>query len=98
MVNGPTSLHDENTPSSRLNGDATAQRPDYTSSRASSSLSIKRREEPSEYKLSGKLTPVTALGSNWQVADKVPVVNDSGVYLPVCYITVPFSMLLVIQV
>ncbi|KAL8845819.1 MAG: hypothetical protein Q9221_009049 [Calogaya cf. arnoldii] len=51
VVNGPTSLQDENARPS-LNADATAQRPSYTSSRASSSLSIKRREEPSEYKLS----------------------------------------------
>ncbi|KAL9023662.1 MAG: hypothetical protein Q9180_008152 [Flavoplaca navasiana] len=52
VVNGATSLQDENTPSSKVNGDALSQRPSYTSSRASSSLSIKRREEPSEYKLS----------------------------------------------
>lgn len=60
VVNGPPLLHDENTPSSRLGGDAAAQRPSYASSRASSSLSIKRREEPSEYKLSGELPSLTA--------------------------------------
>ncbi|KAL8700584.1 MAG: hypothetical protein Q9224_000900 [Gallowayella concinna] len=52
VVNGPTSLQNENTPPSRLNGDTASERPGYASSRASSSLSIKRREEPSEYKLS----------------------------------------------
>ncbi|KAL8982465.1 MAG: hypothetical protein Q9205_003033 [Flavoplaca limonia] len=52
VVNGATSLQDENTPSSKANGEPLSQRPSYTSSRASSSLSIKRREEPSEYKLS----------------------------------------------
>ncbi|KAL8839087.1 MAG: hypothetical protein Q9170_001869 [Blastenia crenularia] len=52
LVNGATAPQDENTPPSNLNGDAASQRPGYASSRASSSLSIKRREEPSEYKLS----------------------------------------------
>ncbi|KAL8715263.1 MAG: hypothetical protein Q9220_001221 [cf. Caloplaca sp. 1 TL-2023] len=52
VVSGVGSIHDENTPPSKLNGDATSQRSDYASSRASSSLSIKKREEPSEYKLS----------------------------------------------
>ncbi|KAL8798778.1 MAG: hypothetical protein Q9182_006390 [Xanthomendoza sp. 2 TL-2023] len=52
VVTGTTSLQDENTPPSRLNGDTASDRPGYASSRASSSLSIKKREEPSEYKLS----------------------------------------------
>ncbi|KAI4124935.1 MAG: hypothetical protein LQ338_004559 [Usnochroma carphineum] len=52
IVNGTTTLHDENTPPSKLNGDAASQTSGYASSRASSSLSIKKREEPSEYKLS----------------------------------------------
>ncbi|KAL8689983.1 MAG: hypothetical protein Q9218_004468 [Villophora microphyllina] len=52
VVNGTPLPHDENAPPSKLNGDAASQRPGYASSRASSSLSIKRREEPSEYKLS----------------------------------------------
>ncbi|KAL8809685.1 MAG: hypothetical protein Q9200_003201 [Gallowayella weberi] len=52
VVTGTTSLQNENTPPSRLNGDTASDRPGYASSRASSSLSIKKREEPSEYKLS----------------------------------------------
>ncbi|KAL8872198.1 MAG: hypothetical protein Q9174_002130 [Haloplaca sp. 1 TL-2023] len=51
VANGTTSMQDENAPP-KLNGDATSQRPGYASSRASSSLSIIRREEPNEYKLS----------------------------------------------
>ncbi|KAL8935501.1 MAG: hypothetical protein Q9216_005392 [Gyalolechia sp. 2 TL-2023] len=51
-VNGTTALQDENTPPSKLNGDAASQRPSYTSSRASSSLSIKKKDETNEYKLS----------------------------------------------
>lgn len=54
VVNGNSALQDENAPPSKLNGDASSQRSGYASSRASSSLSIKKREEPSEYKLSGK--------------------------------------------
>ncbi|KAI4142202.1 MAG: hypothetical protein L6R39_005045 [Caloplaca ligustica] len=52
IVNGRTTPHDENTPPSKLNGDAASQTSGYASSRASSSLSIKKRDEPSEYKLS----------------------------------------------
>ncbi|KAL8938007.1 MAG: hypothetical protein Q9211_003408 [Gyalolechia sp. 1 TL-2023] len=51
-VNGTTGLQDENAPPSKLNGDAASERPSYTSSRASSSLSIKKKDEANEYKLS----------------------------------------------
>ena len=55
VVNGATSVEDENTPPAAPNGiEKETPRPDYAASRASSSLSIKgRKEEPSEYKLSG---------------------------------------------
>ncbi|KAL8761212.1 MAG: hypothetical protein Q9184_002644 [Pyrenodesmia sp. 2 TL-2023] len=56
VVNGTTTLQNENTLPTRLSGDNASQRSDYASSRASSSLSIKKREEPSEYKLSA-VTP-----------------------------------------
>lgn len=54
VVNGATSVEDENTRPSAPNGiEKKSPRPDYAASRASSSLSIKgRKEEPSEYKLS----------------------------------------------
>lgn len=55
VVNGATAVQNENTPPTKLSGDDASQRSDYASSRASSSLSIKKRDEPSEYKLSGKL-------------------------------------------
>lgn len=55
VVNGTTTLQNENAPPTKFSGDDASQRSDYASSRASSSLSIKKREEPSEYKLSGKL-------------------------------------------
>ncbi|KAL9006209.1 MAG: hypothetical protein Q9188_001033 [Gyalolechia gomerana] len=51
-VHDTTVPQDENAPPSKLNGDATTQRPSYTSSRASSSLSIKKKDETNEYKLS----------------------------------------------
>lgn len=51
-VNGTNALQDENAPPSKLNGDVASQRPSYASSRASSSLSIKRKDETNEYKLS----------------------------------------------
>ncbi|KAL8629650.1 hypothetical protein Q9189_004618 [Teloschistes chrysophthalmus] len=54
VVNGTTLPNDENAPPQKLNEDGASQRSGYASSRASSSLSIKKREEPSEYKLSGK--------------------------------------------
>ncbi|KAL8929931.1 MAG: hypothetical protein Q9208_001075 [Pyrenodesmia sp. 3 TL-2023] len=56
IVNGATTLQNENTPPTKLSGDNASQRSDYASSRASSSLSIKKRDEPSEYKLSA-VTP-----------------------------------------
>lgn len=46
-------LHDENTPPSKLDA-ANGERPGYASSRASSTLSIRKKEEPAEYKLSGR--------------------------------------------
>ncbi|KAL9580801.1 MAG: hypothetical protein Q9212_004280 [Teloschistes hypoglaucus] len=52
VVNGATLPNDENAPPQKLNEDGASQRSGYASSRASSSLSIKKREEPSEYKLS----------------------------------------------
>ncbi|KAI4187771.1 MAG: hypothetical protein LQ346_005437 [Caloplaca aetnensis] len=52
VVNGATAVQNENTPPTKLSGDDASQRSDYASSRASSSLSIKKRDEPSEYKLS----------------------------------------------
>lgn len=49
--NGVDSIQDEN---ARPNGvEKESPRSDYANSRASSSLSIKKKEEPSEYKLSG---------------------------------------------
>ena len=55
-VNGLPFPHDENVSSSTPNGvENTSPRADYASSRASSTLSIKKKEEPSEYKLSGTL-------------------------------------------
>ncbi|KAI4287345.1 MAG: hypothetical protein L6R35_003395 [Caloplaca aegaea] len=51
-VNGTTAPHDENTPPPTLNGEAASNKPSYSSSRASSSLSIKKTNEPTEYKLS----------------------------------------------
>ncbi|KAI4177259.1 MAG: hypothetical protein LQ348_005864 [Seirophora lacunosa] len=51
-INGTTAPHDENTPPPKLNGDAASHKPSYSSSRASSSLSIKKANEPTEYKLS----------------------------------------------
>jgi hypothetical protein len=55
VVNG-TPVQDENVrPSLGVTGDQASQKSSYADSRASSSLSIKgRKEEPSEYKLSGK--------------------------------------------
>jgi len=55
VFNG-TSVQDENVrPSIAVTGDQASQKSSYAGSRASSSLSIKgRKEEPSEYKLSGK--------------------------------------------
>ncbi|KAL8905981.1 MAG: hypothetical protein Q9207_002312 [Kuettlingeria erythrocarpa] len=52
IVNGAITLQNENTPPNKLSGDDASQKSDYASSRASSSLSIKKRDEPSEYKLS----------------------------------------------
>jgi len=54
-VNG-TSVQDENVrPSLAFTGDQASQKSSYADSRTSSSLSIKgRKDEPSEYKLSGK--------------------------------------------
>ncbi|KAL8636609.1 MAG: hypothetical protein Q9228_006010 [Teloschistes exilis] len=52
VVNGTSLPNDENAPPPKLNEDGASQRSGYASSRASSSLSIKKREEPSEYKLS----------------------------------------------
>ena len=52
VVNGWADTNDENAKPSSGNGNE--EKPDYASSRASSVLSIKsRREEPTEYKLSG---------------------------------------------
>lgn len=52
-----TAVQDENVrPSLAVTRDAASQRSSYSASRASSSLSIKRKEEPSEYKLSGQWT------------------------------------------
>ena len=54
VVNGLTSEQDENQRPT-LASDAASQRPSFAGSRASSSLSItKRNEEPNEYKLSGR--------------------------------------------
>ena len=56
VVNGSV-VQDENTrPPLSVLGDQASQKSSQAGSRASSSLSIKpRKEEPSEYKLSGKL-------------------------------------------
>lgn len=55
LVNGTTPTQDENVrPSYGAGGDEASQKSSFTGSRASSSLSIKKKEEPSEYKLSGK--------------------------------------------
>ena len=56
VANG-TTVQDENArPPLAVTRDGASQKSSYTESRASSSLSIKpKKEEPSEYKLSGKL-------------------------------------------
>lgn len=95
VPNGVSTVQDENArPASTNDSDKDSQRASYENSRASSSLSIKgRKEEPTEYKLSGKLfrfarsVRVPAC-SNHQVANLLLVVNDSGVYLPV-QLTIP---------
>lgn len=54
VLNGGAETNDENAAPSSM--EANGEKPDYASSRASSVLSIKsRREEPTEYKLSGVL-------------------------------------------
>ena len=62
--------------------DQASPRSSYTGSRTSSSISIKRKEEPPEYKLSGKHGHA---GKIVRDADFV-VVIDGNVYLPVCNI------------
>ena len=58
-VNGVTSTQDENVrPSLEVGGDGASQRSSYAGSRASSALSIKKKDEPNEYKLSGKHSPL----------------------------------------
>lgn len=53
-----TSTQDENVrPSLGVGGDDASQKSSYAGSRASSALSIKKKDEPSEYKLSGKHIP-----------------------------------------
>lgn len=49
--NGVSNIQDDDTQANRL--EKGSPRPDYASSRASSSLSIHKKEEPIEYKLSG---------------------------------------------
>lgn len=83
VLNGANAVEDENSRPFAPNGiEKETSRPDYAASRASSSLSIKaRKEEPSEYKLSGTLRrscPPLILAAHNRI-----VVNDSGVYLPV---------------
>lgn len=58
-VNGVTSTQDENVrPSLGVGGDDASQKSSYAGSRASSALSIKKKDEPNEYKLSGKHIPL----------------------------------------
>jgi hypothetical protein len=70
IVNGFPALQYENSASPTATATANevergSPRADYTESRASSSLSIKKREEPGEYKLSGAslADPVRSLGN-----------------------------------
>jgi len=79
LANGLTPVNDENKRPS-LATDSASQGSSYGGSRTSSSLSIKRREEPSEYKLSGNAEQVRIQKTLYWPA---LVVNDSGVYLPV---------------
>ena len=56
-VNGAAATEDENVrPSLSIGGDDASRKSSYTGSRASSALSIKKKDEPNEYKLSGKHT------------------------------------------
>ena len=52
LANGAGPYNDENARPSALS-DGASPRSSYAASRTSSSLSIKRKEEPPEYKLSG---------------------------------------------
>lgn len=83
VVNGAL-VQDENVrPSLGVAGDQASQKSSYAGSRASSSKSITgRKEEPSEYKLSGREPSMKPLNAANQ---DVTVVNDSGVYLPVSF-------------
>ena len=59
-VNGLTPAQDENVrPSLGAGGDDASQKSSYAGSRASSALSIKKKDEPNEYKLSGKHISIT---------------------------------------
>lgn len=87
LVNGAPTTADENVrPSFGVRSDHTSDKSSYSGSRASSSLSIKpRKEETTEYKLSG-VCPKRAM-TRMKLEDRADlrysVVNDSGVYLPV---------------
>jgi len=59
VANGTGPTNDENARPS-LGVQDNASQSSYAGSRASSSLSIKKKEEPSEYKLSGKHRQLTA--------------------------------------
>lgn len=59
-VNGVTSTQDENVrPSLGAGGDDASQKSSYTGSRTSSAISIRKKDEPNEYKLSGKHSSLT---------------------------------------
>lgn len=81
LANDLAPVNDENRRPS-LAADAASQTSSYGGSRTSSSLSIKRREEPSEYKLSGEYSP-SLEPDKLSLTRHNAVVNDSGVYLPV---------------
>lgn len=84
VTNSATFVGDENTRPAAANGfEKNLSRPDYAGSRASSALSIKAgKQEPREFKLSGRLGHLFSQPLVF-AADAGAVVNDSGVYLPV---------------
>lgn len=57
-INGITNGVDENTPPTKDKLVSPSERPGYSSSRASSAVSIKPPKEPDEFKMSGKLLDV----------------------------------------
>lgn len=78
-VNGTPEIQNENArPASTT--DTASQHSSYAGSRESSSISIKRKEEPTEYKLSGSSIPSPCV--RMKLMEDGVVVNG-GVYLPV---------------